>query len=59
MNQLHKTTDQELKDAFLNKAVNQLVGSDKPNQSDSAQAARDDLKHFLSGMVIFHHVGKK
>jgi len=59
MDQQHKTTDQNLKDAFIAKAVDHLTGPGTSNQSAAAQAARDDLKDFLSGMIIFHHVGKK
>jgi len=57
---MNQTTDQELKEAFLNKAVEHLLSpAAYANQSDAAQVARDDLKDYLSSMIIFHHVGKK
>jgi len=56
---MNQTTDQELKEAFLAKAVeHMLTPAAYANQSDAAQAAKNDLKDYLSEMIIFHHVGK-
>jgi len=56
---MNQTTDQELKDAFIAKTVEYLIATDTSNQSAAAQVATDDLKGFLSEMIVFHHVGKK